>query len=154
MTASDSGFVSDTTPPSVPSGVVANATGPSNISLTWNASSDDVAVAGYQVYRDGSSTAIATVTSGTSFQDTGLAPGSSHSYRDSAFDSSNNESAQSGAATATTASPDTIAPSVPSNLAAGASGNSINLTWSASTDNVGVVGYHVYRDARQLPLRP
>ena len=45
-----------------------------------------------------------------------------------------------------TPTPDTTPPSAPSNLAATASGSStINLTWNASTDNVGVSGYLVER---------
>ena len=42
--------------------------------------------------------------------------------------------------------PDTQAPTAPSNLGATAvSGNQINLTWTAATDNVGVTGYRVER---------
>ncbi|MCP3883960.1 MAG: fibronectin type III domain-containing protein, partial [Propionibacteriaceae bacterium] len=44
--------------------------------------------------------------------------------------------------------PDTEAPSVPQNLAATAPAyNRVDLTWDASTDNVGVTGYEVYRDS-------
>lgn len=42
---------------------------------------------------------------------------------------------------------DTIAPSVPTNLSAtAASSSQINLNWEASTDNVGVIGYDIYRN--------
>jgi hypothetical protein len=45
------------------------------------------------------------------------------------------------------AAPDTQPPSTPSNLTATAvSSSQINLTWTASTDNVGVVGYYLFRD--------
>ncbi len=56
------------------------------------------------------------------------------------------------AATSTTAtSTDTVAPSVPTNLVASAvSTSQINLSWSDSTDNVGVVGYKVYRGGTQI----
>jgi hypothetical protein len=40
---------------------------------------------------------------------------------------------------------DTTPPSAPSNLSASAARKKINLTWSASTDNVGVTGYQVWR---------
>jgi chitodextrinase len=41
---------------------------------------------------------------------------------------------------------DTTAPSVPQNLtASGVTSNSVNLSWSPSTDNVGVAGYTVFR---------
>lgn len=42
--------------------------------------------------------------------------------------------------------PDTTPPTAPSNLAASASRRAIQLTWSASTDNVGVVGYSIWRN--------
>ena len=41
---------------------------------------------------------------------------------------------------------DTQPPTAPTNLAATASGNQVNLSWTASTDNVGVTGYLVYRE--------
>ena len=42
--------------------------------------------------------------------------------------------------------PDTQPPTAPSNLVStGSTAESVSLSWSASTDNVGVVGYNVYR---------
>src|SRR6266480_6706912 len=47
--------------------------------------------------------------------------------------------------------PDTIAPSTPTGLSAsGVSSSRINLSWSAATDNVGVIRYGVYRDGVQI----
>jgi chitodextrinase len=47
--------------------------------------------------------------------------------------------------------PDTQAPTVPTNLSATAvSVSQINLTWAAATDNVGVTGYRVFRNASQI----
>ncbi len=44
------------------------------------------------------------------------------------------------------AAPDTTAPSTPTNLvASGTTQTTTNLSWSASTDNVGVTGYDVYQ---------
>ena len=86
----------DTTAPSVP-GSVAAATGSTagSIDVSWAASSDNVAVTGYHVYRDGGTTAIAAVPSGTTYTDTGLTAGSPHTYTVSAFDAAGNESGQS-----------------------------------------------------------
>ncbi|MCU1378635.1 MAG: hypothetical protein JWN29_1618, partial [Acidimicrobiales bacterium] len=89
----------DTTAPSVPSGVTATAASSSQIDVTWTASTDEVGVTGYTVSRDG--TAAATVT-GTSWSDTGLAAGSSHTYTVDAVDAAGNRSAASAPATATT----------------------------------------------------
>ena len=46
---------------------------------------------------------------------------------------------------------DTIAPSAPANLAAsGTTSTATNLSWTASTDNVGVTGYDIYSGATLL----
>jgi len=101
----------DTTPPSVPTGLTASAVSSSQINLSWTASSDNVGVSGYRVYRNG--TQIAT-TSATSYASTGLSPSTTYSYAVAAFDAAGNLSARSGTASATTpAAPDTTPPSVP-----------------------------------------
>ncbi len=92
--------VADTEAPSVPSNVVATAAASAHdINLSWDASTDNSGfVAGYRVFRDGATTPIATVTSGLSYQDTGLAAGTTYSYTVSAFDAATptaNESATS-----------------------------------------------------------
>src|SRR5213082_2864113 len=139
----------DTTPPSVPTGLRASAVSSSQINLSWAASSDNVGVSGYRVYRDGAQ--IAT-TSTTFFANTGLSPSTTYSYAVAAFDAAGNLSAQSSPASATTpAAPDTTPPSVPTGLTASAvSSSQINLSWAASSDNVGVSGYRVFRDGTQI----
>ncbi|MDH6114435.1 hypothetical protein P3T36_000836 [Kitasatospora sp. MAP12-15] len=87
----------DTTPPSVPVGVKVSGAGPDSISLSWNASTDNVGVAGYNV-REGS-TVVASTTTATSTTVTGLLAGSSHTFTVSAFDAAGNESAVSAAVT-------------------------------------------------------
>src|SRR5881396_1732918 len=139
----------DTTPPLVPTGLTASAVSSSQINLSWAASSDNVGVTGYRVYRGG--TQIATTTT-TSFTNTGLSPSTTYSYTVAAFDAAGNLSAQSGPASATTpAAPDTTPPLVPTGLTASAvSSSQINLSWAASSDNVGVSGYRVYRNGTQI----
>ena len=129
----------DTTAPSVPTGLAATATGPDTVDLSWTASSDDIGVAGYNVYRDGATTPLVTVTSGTTYTDTGLTASTAYTYTVSAFDAAGNESAQSSAVTATTLAPsDTTAPSVPTGLAATATGpDTVDLSWTASSDDMG-----------------
>ena len=99
---------------------------------------------GYRIFRAG--TLLATLGAVTSYQNTGLSASSSYAYTVKAIDAAGNASVQSASASATTqAAPDTIAPSVPTGLKATAvSATQINLTWTASTDNVGVKGYYVY----------
>ena len=144
----DSG-TGDTTPPSLPTGLSAFATSTSQIDLTWTSSTDNVGVAGYKIFRG--ATQIATSTTNF-FQDTGLAAGTTYSYSVSAYDAAGNNSAQSAAASATTQTLlDVTPPSIPQNLVATAvSSSQINLTWSPSTDNVGVIGYEVFRDGTNI----
>src|SRR5437773_1830150 len=139
----------DTTPPSVPTGLTASAVSSSQINLSWTASSDNVGVSGYRVYRNG--TQIAT-TGATSFANTGLSPSTTYSYTVAAYDAAGNLSAQSSPASATTpAPPDTTPPSVPSApTVSSVSSSQINLSWTASSDNVGVSGYRVYRNGTQI----
>ena len=96
----------DTTPPSRPATLSATSPSPSQIDLAWTASTDNVAVTGYQVFRDGIQ--IATV-SGTALQDTSLAPATTYSYAVSARDAAGNVS------TAAT----TVATTLPANSGGG-----------------------------------
>jgi chitodextrinase len=135
----------DTTAPSTPTGLTANAVSASRIDLTWSASTDNVAVTGYRVRRDGK--LLTTVGNVTTFQDTGLTASTTYSYTVRALDAAGNVSPISSSASATTrATSDTTAPSTPTGLiATAASSSQVNLSWSAATDNVGVTGYNVYR---------
>jgi chitodextrinase/tRNA A-37 threonylcarbamoyl transferase component Bud32 len=137
--------VPDTASPTVPTGL--HSTGRSNntIVLAWAGSLDNIGVAGYDVFRDGSR--VATVTQ-PNFADTHLAPASPHTYQVRAFDATNNASANSAPLTvATLSTEDRQPPSVPTHLVADPTGQTaINLSWYASTDNVGVTGYQVFRD--------
>jgi len=89
----------DTMPPSIPTGLAASAVSASQINLSWTVSTDDVGVAGYRVYRNGSQVGAAT---GTTYDDTGLAASTTYSYTVSAYDAAGNNSAQSSAVLATT----------------------------------------------------
>ena len=134
----------DTTVPSVPTGLTATAVSATQINLAWSASTDNVGVTGYRIYRAG--TLLATLGAVTSYQNSGLSASSSYSYTVLAVDAAGNASAQSAAVSAVTQTlGDTTAPSVPAVLTArAASATQINLTWTASTDNVGVAGNYVY----------
>ncbi|WP_082801211.1 glycosyl hydrolase family 18 protein [Herbidospora cretacea] len=136
----------DTTAPSTPGGLAVTGVTSSSVSLSWNASTDNVGVTGYLVYRGG--TLVTTVT-GTTFTDTGRSANTAYTYQVRARDAANNQSGLSGSVTGTTSGtggPDTTAPSTPGGLTVtGVTSNSVSLSWNASTDNVGVTGYLVYR---------
>lgn len=89
----------DTVPPTVPGGLTAAAASSSQINLAWTASSDNVGVTGYKVFRAG--TQIGTSPNNT-YSDAGLAASTIYTYRVSAYDAAGNNSAQSSAASATT----------------------------------------------------
>jgi chitodextrinase len=91
----------DTTPPSVPAGLSATAVSSTQINLTWTASTDNVGVTGYRIYRGG--VQIGTIT-GTSCSNTGLTPSTTYTYTVAAYDAAGNISAQSVSASATTRS--------------------------------------------------
>jgi chitodextrinase len=139
----------DATPPAPPTTVTATALSTSTINVSWSGATDNVAVAGYHLFRDGLQIADQ---AGTSFTDATASPDTSYSYTVVAVDAAGNVSAASAAATvSTTGAPDGTPPSQPGNLTAtAASSSQVNLTWSASSDNIGVTGYHVYRNGTQL----
>ncbi|MEO8272787.1 MAG: hypothetical protein ABI620_01805 [Chloroflexota bacterium] len=133
----------DTIAPTAPSTLSARATSTSSIKLTWTAGTDNRAVAGYRIWRNGALVTTAAATS-TSFVDAALAPATSYAYTVKTVDFAGNLSA-AAVAVATTFAPDT-APGAPGNLAVVAGTTSARLTWTAATDNVGVVAYRVWRD--------
>src|SRR5258708_14264332 len=136
---------SDPTPPSTPTGRTAARAGSTGANLSWSASTDNVAVTGYIVRRNGVQVATPTT---TSFADTGLSVGT-YSYTVAARDAAGNISANSASANITIA--DATPPTTPTGLTAAVAGSTgANLSWSASTDNVGVTGYIVRRNGVQV----
>ncbi len=88
--------------PSVPTGLAASAVGDAQATLSWTASSDNVAVAAYLVYRND---ALVQSTRSTALTDTGLAPSTSYSYTVAAIDYANNLSPSSAPFVIVTAAP-------------------------------------------------
>ena len=86
--------------PSVPTGLTATATSAFSVGLNWTASTDDVGIAGYDVFRDG--TLAGSVGNATSYSDTSVLASSTYSYSVRARDTSNNLSALSAPASAAT----------------------------------------------------
>jgi chitodextrinase len=157
--ASDSASITtpaapDTTPPSAPTNLAAIATAYNRVNLTWDASSDNSGtVSKYYIYRGG---AVIAETTGLTFADTTVNASATYSYIVRALDPSGNVSAASNTATVTTpAAPDTTAPSAPTGLVATSiSSRQVNLRWNASTDNVGVSAYRIYRNGSLIATVP
>ncbi|HEY3278202.1 MAG TPA: fibronectin type III domain-containing protein [Syntrophorhabdaceae bacterium] len=134
----------DHVPPSAPQNLRATAVSSSDIQLTWEKSTDTMGVAGYLVFRRTQNIAR---TSGTLANDSNLKPGTQYCYSVKAFDGSDNQSAASATVCAYTKhGRDTVAPSTPVNVRAEPlSTRAISLSWDASTDDVAVAGYKIYR---------
>ncbi|GAA3200279.1 glycosyl hydrolase family 18 protein [Actinocorallia longicatena] len=135
--------------PTAPTGLASTAITENSVALAWQAGTDDKGVTGYNVYNG--ATKVATVT-GLAATVTGLASNASYTFTVKTVDTANQESDASAPLTVrTTGIDDKVAPSVPAGLTATASGSSaIGLSWTASTDNVGVTGYDVYRGATKV----
>jgi chitodextrinase len=140
-------LVVDKEAPSTPGTIVASQLTDRSVTLAWPASTDNVGVTGYTVYRNG--TAVAT-TAATTYTDSGLTPSTLYSYSVTAQDAAANASAQSAITSVTTQPADTAAPTAPGQPVAGTvTSTSVALTWTASTDNYGVTQYVVYRNGAQ-----
>jgi chitodextrinase len=86
----------DTTPPTTPGTPAAQSPTAGKIDLGWDASTDQSSPVTYRVYRDGGTTPVGQTTA-TSFSDTGVAPGATHTYTVDAVDPAGNVSAMSPA---------------------------------------------------------
>ena len=145
-------MTADTTAPSTPTGLGRAGRPAAPSTSAGPAATDNVAVSRYNLHRGTqrrlhprAGNRIAQPT-GTSYADSGLATGS-YFYKVTAEDAAGNISAASNEASATVA--DATPPSAPSTLAATAAGSTINLSWGAATDNVGVSRYNLHRGTTQ-----
>ena len=90
----------DTTPPTTPTNLVADVINPNQVDLSWTASTDNVAVTGYEVFRDNS--LLEAIGNATLYSDITAQPDTSHDYKIRARDSSDNLSSFSNVASVTT----------------------------------------------------
>jgi len=153
VTVTVSNTTTDTTPPTVSVSAPANgATVSGTVSVTANAS-DNVGVASVQFQLDGANVGSLDTTSPYSFSwNTTTASNGSHTLRAIAKDAAGNSTTSASVTvTVSNGTPDTTPPSVPTGLSASAASSSqINLSWTASTDNVGVTGYNINRGGSKI----
>ncbi len=146
----------DKTKPSVPADLAAGAPAANRVDLSWSASTDNVGVTGYRIYRDG--TMLSTLTGpGTTYTDATVTSDTAYRYQVTALDAAGNESAKQspGTTVQTPGLPDTQPPTAPGGLRATAdTGSQVDLSWTASADNVGVTGYRITRNGVRLPDAP
>ena len=133
----------DTQSPSAPGALAATSASQTSIGVTWAPATDNVGVTGYTVYRDGAAAGTSTA---TSYTVSGLSCGVTYRVAVDAFDAAGNRSAPTEAFLSTAACADTTRPVAPASVTmASRTQTSISVTWPAATDNLGVVGYGVYR---------
>ncbi|GHJ49407.1 hypothetical protein Cs7R123_67490 [Catellatospora sp. TT07R-123] len=139
----------DTQAPTAPGTPTASNVTSSSGSLSWAASTDNVGVTGYDVVRvNGSTETVVASPSTNSASVTGLTASTAYTFAVYAKDAAGNRSTRSGtvAVTTSTAPVDTQAPTAPGTpTASNVTSSSVSLSWTASTDNVGVTGYDVVR---------
>ncbi|PVZ60827.1 galactose oxidase-like domain-containing protein, partial [Arthrobacter sp. H-02-3] len=138
----------DTTPPTVPTGLTATATSANNVNLSWTASTDNVGVTGYRVFRAGSQIGAPAT---TSFIDTTATASTTYVYTVKAFDAAGNLSADSTPVSITTPAADTIPPTV--SLASPANGSTVSGTiavTATASDDQGVAGVQFKLDGANL----
>jgi bacillolysin len=134
--------VPDNTAPTPPSSLSASSITQTSANLNWTASTDNVGVDHYNVYVGGS---LQGTTTGTSYSVSGLTANTAYTFTVDAEDAAGNTSSASSVTITTSAAVDNTAPTMPSSLSASnTTQTSTDLSWGASTDNVGVDHYNVY----------
>jgi chitodextrinase len=136
----------DTQAPTAPSGLTSTAKTSTSVSLSWTASTDNVMVTGYNIYNGA---VLAGTSTGTTYSVTGLTANTAYAFTVKAKDAASNVSSASNSLNVTTsASSDTQAPTAPAGLSSTTkTSTSVSISWTASTDNVGVTGYNIYNGA-------
>lgn len=146
------GGTTDTQAPTAPSNLTASGTTSTSTNLSWNASTDNVGVTSYTIRRNNA--VVGTVGGNiTTFAASGLTASTTYTFNVVASDAAGNVSGASNTVTVTTpadgggGTTDTQAPTAPTGLtASGTTSNSTNLSWNASSDNVGVTSYTIRRN--------
>lgn len=135
----------DAVPPSAPTGLSAVASG-TTAALQWAAATDDFAVEGYVIARDG---VQAGTSATTAFTDAGpLVPGTTVAYGVAAIDAGGNVGP---AATVSLVIPDPTPPGAPGKVAAKLSKDGkVRLSWAAASDNGRVASYRILRAGTRI----
>jgi len=135
--------IPDKTSPTIPQNLWVTGLGESSFVLNWNPSTDNVGVTRYEVFMNG---LPAGNTSETNMPEPFLEPLETYIMTVRAVDAAGNISALSEPLNVTTLqSSDTEAPTAPTNLVStNLTNNSFRVSWSESSDNVGVKNYMVY----------
>ncbi|WP_323480928.1 fibronectin type III domain-containing protein, partial [Acinetobacter baumannii] len=137
----------DSEPPTAPTELKVNSSSWTTVSLSWKESHDNVKVAGYEIYRNGSRIGISET---NKYTDRGLSPNTEYIYTVRAYDVVGNLSDPSVEVQVMTDT-DSEPPTAPADLELSSrTGNTVTLLWKGSIDNVKVAGYEIYRDGKRI----
>ncbi|MEW1613574.1 MULTISPECIES: fibronectin type III domain-containing protein [unclassified Streptomyces] len=153
LTACGGTAETDSQPPGTPKGVTAQASSSTSVHVMWEAAADNKAVAGYDVYRGKAK--VKSVPAAKHMIDVdGLAASTDYTFTVRSKDAAGNLSAPSRAVPVTTqATPpeDDAPPTVPARLTGAAEGSrAATLSWTRSTDDVGVTSYDIYQEGSRI----
>lgn len=135
LTASQS--TADATAPTPPSSLSATANSSTKVDLAWTASTDNVNVDGYIIYRDGAQIASSAV---TNFADTAVVGGTTYNYIVKAFDAANNLSIESNTATVKTPDP-VVQMNINSYSVTNVTSTSVTINWTTNLESNGLIAY-------------
>ncbi|MFC9242595.1 fibronectin type III domain-containing protein [Streptomyces sp. NPDC057136] len=147
----------DTQKPTTPRGVTAQAGSATSVHVMWERASDNKAITGYEIYREGEK--AVSVPAGKRMTDIdGLTAATAYTFTVRARDSAGNLSRPSAAARVTTPAPapsDVKAPTAPVKLRVAADGSrTVTLSWGGSTDDVAVTSYDIYQEDARIHSVP
>ena len=128
----------DTQAPTAPTNLRAAAPNANEVDLSWTASTDNVAVAGYDILRNG--TQIGTSNS-TSYTDLRVSPSTTYNYAVEAYDAAGNVSPASNTATITTPAPSNNPPVLSNVAATGITSSAATITWTTDIPSSSQVLY-------------
>jgi beta-lactamase superfamily II metal-dependent hydrolase len=135
----------DTTPPTVSITSPTNGAIVSGTTSVTASASDNVGVTKVEFYLDGAIQSTDTTSPYAWSWNTTTATNAGHTLTAIAYDAATNSATSSAVSVTVNNVADTTPPTAPTNLAASAGKRRISLSWTASTDNVGVTGYQIWR---------
>ncbi|MFN6774335.1 fibronectin type III domain-containing protein [Enterococcus hirae] len=140
--------LASSSPPAVPLNLKVTSVTTDSVSLSWESATDSIDVIGYIIYRDNQLIQGVIGAEEVAYTDIGLMEDTMYTYQVRAVDQAGNISEMSNTVTARTKPTEEILPpAAPLNLRIDdVTTNSVSLSWEAAIDDVGVTGYHVYRD--------
>lgn len=133
----------DASAPITPGNLAASNVGEQSLTLSWTASTDDIGVTGYDIYNG--AILIGSTTTELLYNVTGLTAQTAYIFYVKAKDASGKFSSPASLDVSTSDS-DNTPPSAPTALSStNITFSGFTLSWTESTDNVGVVSYEVFR---------